>query len=59
MAAIRLDEGWTISCGVWPPLLLPSLSDVRDALREQGLLRREPAAMDALYDRWVEAQSWV
>ena len=59
MAAIRLDEGWTISCGVWPPLLLPSLSDVRGALREQGLLRREPAAMDALYDRWVEAQSWV
>ena len=59
MAAIRLDEGWTISCGVWPPLLMPSVSDVRTALREQGLLRREPAAMDALYDRWVETQRWT
>jgi hypothetical protein len=59
MAAIRLNEGWTISCGVWPPLLMPSLSDVRGALRDQGLLRREPAAMDALYDRWTEAQAWV
>ena len=59
MAAKRLDGGWTLCCGVWPPFLMPSLTDVEGALREQGILKKEPAGLDALYDRWVDAQSWI
>jgi hypothetical protein len=59
MAARRLDGGWTLSCGIWPPFLMPSLTGVESALREQGLLKREPSGMDAVYDRWVDAESWT
>ncbi len=59
MATKRLDNGWTLSCGVWPPFLMPVLQNVETALREQGILRREPVGLDALHDRWVESQAWV
>jgi hypothetical protein len=58
MATKRL-EGWTLTCGVWPPFPLPSLTDIESALREQGILKRECTGMDALYDRWVDARSWT
>ena len=59
MATKRLDSGWTLTCGVWPPFLMPSLTDVRSALREQGILRQESAGLDPVYERWVEAQAWT
>ncbi len=59
MATKRLEGGWTLSCGVWPPFLIPALTDVRAALREQGILRREPVGLDALLERWVEVCSWT
>jgi len=58
MAALRLD-GWTLSCGVWPPFPMPSLTGVEAALREQGILKRESNGLDALYDRWIELQPWT
>ena len=59
MATKRLDGGWTLTCGVWPPFPMPSVTDVRSALREQGILRRESAGLDPVRDRWVEAQAWT
>jgi hypothetical protein len=59
MATKRLDSGWTLTCGVWPPFPLPSVTDVRSALREQGILRQERAGLDPVYERWVEAQEWT
>jgi len=58
MAAVRLD-GWTLTCGVWPPFPMPRLTGIESALREQGILKREPAGLDALYDRWIELQPWT
>jgi hypothetical protein len=59
MATKRLDDGWTLTCGVWPPFPMPALTDIESALREQGVLKREPAGLDALYDRWIELQPWT
>jgi hypothetical protein len=59
MATKRIEGGWTLSCGIWPPFLMPSLADVFAALREQGTLRPEPAGLDALHDQWVYAQRWI
>lgn len=59
MATKRLSEGWTLSCGIWPPFLMPAPKDVESALREQGILKLEPAGLDALYDQWVYGQGWV
>jgi hypothetical protein len=59
MATKRLDNGWTLFCGVWPPFLMPAPQDIVTALREQGILRREPVGLDALYNRWVESQAWI
>ena len=58
MATKRL-EGWTLTCGVWPPFPMPALKDIESALREQGILRREPVGLDPVYERWVEAQEWT
>ena len=58
MATKRL-EGWTLTCGVWPPFPMPALTDIKSALREQGMLRREPVGLDPVYERWVEAQYWT
>ena len=58
MATKRL-EGWTLTCGVWPPFPMPALTDIESALREQGMLRREPVGLDPVYERWVEAQYWT
>lgn len=59
MATKRLDSGWTLTCGVWPPFPMPALTDIESALREQGILKRECVGLDALYDRWIESQSWT
>lgn len=59
MATKRLDGGWTLTCGVWPPFPMPTLTDIESALREQGILKRECTGLDALYDRWVELQPWT
>ncbi len=55
----RLDGGWTLTCGVWPPFPMPALTDVESALREQGMLRRESVGLDPVYERWVEVQYWT
>lgn len=59
MATKRLDGNWTLSCGVWPPFLMPTVTDVHAALREQGILRREQVGLDVVSEQWVYAQKWV
>ena len=38
---------------------MPAPRDVQAALREQGILKREPSGMDPLSEQWVYAQRWA
>lgn len=49
----RLNEGWTLTDGVFAPFLLDKPRRVPDALRAQGLLEKSPVGAQFLHEEWM------
>ncbi len=54
-----LHENWTLTGGVFDPIHLDRLKDVRAALIDEGLIKKNPRGLDALHDQWMYLTGWT
>lgn len=54
----RLSDGWTLTDGVFPPFLLPGPTDVLSALRDQGLVSKDPQGSQWMHEEWVRLRTF-
>lgn len=55
----KLTEGWRLTDGIYPEMLLEKPCPVYEALREEGYLPDAEEGMNALSCEWIAAREWT